>query len=176
VLTAAGITALRRRGAALLCAGIVVFCGLSLMNYHLLPRYGREDVRAAAAAVSAHEEPGDVVVVPVVRDVFRHYYEGDAPTVALHPGETTTDERVEERLREIVGGAERVWFVDSRLWKVDRERRTPRVLSEIYEETRSTVFPGARVTLYRTPGGERHDGTPGAAGRAESGATGTPGS
>jgi 4-amino-4-deoxy-L-arabinose transferase-like glycosyltransferase len=148
LVIAAGVGMLRRRAAALLCAGLVVLCGLSLRNYHVDAAYGREDVRSAVEFVEEREEPGDVILVPVVRDVFRHYYDGPAELVVLYPAQTGSDEEVARRLGELLGGARRVWFIDSRWWHVDPQRRIPEYLGQVYSSSERVVYPGVAVRLF----------------------------
>ena len=149
----AGIGLLRRRPAALLCAALVVFCGLSLRNYHAVPAYGRDDVRSAVEFVEGREEPGDVILAPVVRDVFRHYYDGPAELVVLYPGQTGSDEEVARRLGELLTDARRVWFIDSRWWHVDPQRRIPSYLGRVYETVELATFPGVAIALYQGEAG-----------------------
>jgi len=148
LLAAAGIGMLRRRPAALLCAALVVLYGWSLRNYHVETRYGREDVRGAVAVVEAGEAPGDAVLVPAVRDVFRHYYDGPATLTVLYPAQTGSDAEVARRVDDLVGSAPRVWFIESRWWHVDPERRIPAHLDAAREVLSEAELPGVRVTLY----------------------------
>jgi 4-amino-4-deoxy-L-arabinose transferase-like glycosyltransferase len=148
LLAAAGVGMLRRRAAALLCAALVLFCGLSLRNYHAVPTYGRDDVRSAVEFVAERERPNDVVLVPAVLDVFRHYYEGPAELVVLYPAQTGTDEEVARRLKELLGDAPRVWYIESRPWHVDPANRIPAYLGRVYERAESERMPGVRVELY----------------------------
>ncbi|MBD3368547.1 MAG: hypothetical protein GF405_10335 [Candidatus Eisenbacteria bacterium] len=157
MLAAAGVGMLRRRPAALLCAALVVLCGLSLWNYHADPSYGREDVRSAVEFVEQRERPGDVIFVPVVRDVFRHYYDGGAELVVLYPGQAGSDAEVSRRVPDLLGDAERVWFVESRWWHVDPGRRIPTYLDAFYRPVEEASFPGVTVTLY----GARSEAGPG---------------
>jgi hypothetical protein len=51
-----------------------------------------------------------------------------------------------------VEGHGRLWFVDSRLWHMDEDRRTPAFLEGRYRELDRRRFAGATVTLYALDG------------------------
>ncbi len=148
VTVAAGVAALPARRGAWLWAGVVLFSLLSLGRYYFVPDYSREDVRGAARYVAANERPGDIVLVPVVRDVFKFYFEGSADNFVLYRGQTASAERLRSVVESRVQGHERLWFVESRLWRMDEDLRTPIVLGELYREVDRREFAGATVTLY----------------------------
>ena len=148
VTAGAGVTGLGTWGRRLLLTLLVVFCLVSVGNYHFRPAYWREDVRAAAEHITAHERPGDIVLVPVVKRVFDYYFEGDADIFVVRPGETGSDESVAAAIDAGVEGRGRVWLVDARLWFTDPGGRIPRYLNTRYGEGEQTPFPGNTVTLY----------------------------
>ncbi len=152
VTLAAGIVSLPRVAAGLLCAAIVVFCCLSLSGYYLNPRYWKADVRSAAYYVQLNEEPGDIVLVPVVRDVFNHYYDGAAERFVFYRGQAGSDAAVRERLEREAGGAARLWYVEAREWEVDPDGRIPSVLRADHPEIDAQDFTGVSVTLFRMRG------------------------
>ncbi len=125
-----------------------LFSLLSLGNYYFVPAYAREDVRGVARYVAENERPGDIVLVPVVRDVFDFYFEGSAELFVLYRGQTASADRILSVVGERSAGRERLWFVDSRLWHMDEAQRTPGVLDERYRRLDSREFAGAKVTLY----------------------------
>ena len=151
VLVAAGVTSLRRAPGVLLCGAVVVFCGVSLWGYYHSPAYWKADVRAAARYIETREERGDAVLVPVVRDVFNFYYGGASERFVVFRGQAGTDEEIERRIAGGAGDAERLWFVDARLWFVDPDRRIPAYLDARYERLESAAFPGVSVALYSLP-------------------------
>lgn len=149
VVLGAGVASSGKRTAFVLGGVVGAFLLLSLGNYHFDPEYWREDVRAAAVQVAAREAPGDIVLVPVVKDVFDFYYDGPAELVALYPAQTGSSDEIAARLDAMVEGHTRLWFVDSRLWFADPDRRIPEYLGGSYGLIEDVDFPGVRVSLYR---------------------------
>jgi uncharacterized membrane protein len=149
VLAAAGIATLRRVGSALLCGFIALFCVVSLANYYYRGDYRREDVRGAVRYVEEQERPRDLVLAPVVGDVFDFYFRGDARLFIIYPGQAASDEEVSERIEAAIEGHGRLWFLDSRLWHADPSRRVPAYLDEHFARVDETSFDGVRVVLYR---------------------------
>jgi hypothetical protein len=86
--------------------------------------------------------------VPVVRDVFLHYYSGSADCFALFRGQTSSDERLAETIAPHAERHERLWFIDSRLWHMDEGRRTPGFLEHQFRELDRRQFAGVTLTLY----------------------------
>ena len=148
VALAAGVTALGRRRGAVLWGALVLLSCVSLGHYYLDPTYAKEDVRAAARHVAAREREGDIVLVPVVRDVFTFYFDGDADQFVLYRGQTASSEKLAARITEAVSGRHRLWFVESRLWHIDPDGRVPRFLDERYGLEERTEYPGVTVSLY----------------------------
>ncbi len=148
VTLSAGVVSLPMRRGAWLWVAVALFSLVSLRNHYFVPAYAREDIRGAARYVSENERPGDIVLVPVVRDVFTFYFDGQAEHFVLYRGQTGSAEAVERVLDERTDGFTRLWFVDSRLWHMDAARRTPSVLEERYEKLDTRSFSGATVSLY----------------------------
>lgn len=135
----------------LLAAGAA--CAVMLVadwSYLFDPAYAREDVRSAVAVVESREGPGDAIVVPVVHEVFRHYYRGSNEIALFYPdeiGREGTDARVDDLLR----AHGRVWYVRCRSWDRDpddllldafRRRATP---------AGTWSFPGVLLLAYGPP-------------------------
>ena len=148
VTMSAGVAVLPVRRGAWIWGGVVLFSLLSLGNYYFVPEYWREDVRGAASYVTAHESPGDIVLVPVVRDVFVHYFEGSAEYFVVYKGQTRSPDRLRSVIEERVGDHKRLWFVNSRLWRMDEGMRTPAVLDGLYTELDRVELAGVTVTLF----------------------------
>ena len=155
VTLAVGVASLPTRRGAWLCAAVALFSLVSLRNYYFVPEYAREDVRGAARYVAENERPGDIVLVPVVQDVFRFYFEGQAEHFALYKGQTRSADGVRRAVEERTEGSARLWFVDSRLWHMDPAGRTPSVLDARYERLDTRRFAGATVSLYALDGSTR---------------------
>jgi len=148
VVAGCGITSLRRRWASLLCVVIVLFCMVSLGNYFFRGDYRREDVRSAAAFIEEAERPGDIVLAPVVGELFQLYFEGDAEVFLIYPGQAASDALVAERIEDRIPGHDRLWFVESRLWATDPERRIPSYLTERFSVIEERRFDGVRLSLH----------------------------
>jgi uncharacterized membrane protein len=154
VTLGAGVTAFPGRRGAWLCAIVVLFSLLSFARYRALPAYQREDVRAAARYVKEHEKPGDIVLVPVVRDVFTFYFEGAADDFVLYRGQTRSSADILDVVRERTEGHRRLWFVNSRLWHMDPGMRTPAALDGAYPRLDRVGFAGVKLSLYDLSGSE----------------------
>jgi 4-amino-4-deoxy-L-arabinose transferase-like glycosyltransferase len=149
VLIAAGATRLRGLPGTVMAGLLIVLSCWSAGNYYWCPTYWREDVRSAVQYIKERETAGDVVLVPVVTDVFDHYYEGEQERFLLYPGQAGSDAEVAERVTSGVAGHQRLWFVSSRSWHVDPEGRIPASLDSRYDLLDSAHFPGVEVSLYR---------------------------
>ncbi|MCK4408858.1 MAG: hypothetical protein KAW67_02165, partial [Candidatus Eisenbacteria sp.] len=152
VTLSVGMASLPVRRGAWLLAAVVLFSLVSLQNYYFVPEYAREDVRGVARYVAENERPGDIVLVPVVRDVFTFYFEGQADHFVLYRGQAKSADAVRRVVDQRTEGLKRLWFVDSRLWHVDSARWTPSVLEERYERLDTRRFSGATVSLYALDG------------------------
>ncbi len=148
VVLAAGIRRLPTAGAWVVGAGIVGLSLVGVANYYWQPDYWREDVRGAVRYIEAAERDGDVVLVPVVTDVFDHYYGGEAPRFLLYPGQCGTDEEVAARVEAGIAGHERLWLVRSRLWHADPDGRIGSYVGAGCELLQTASFPGVTVELY----------------------------
>ncbi len=118
----------------------------SVGNYHGNDRYARDDIRAAAHWIRAHESEGESVLVPVVSNVFGYYYEGtsrvrdfwDCPNV---PDAETADRLIDER----VDGATGAWLVLSRSEALDPGHYLEPALIARGALIDDQVFPGVRL-------------------------------
>jgi hypothetical protein len=148
LLAAAGVGFLRRSRGVVLVGIILAFFVASLTNYYARPQYWKEDVRSAARYIERHEKPGDKVLVPVVLDVFDFYFHGSAKRLVIYPGHATSEAVVEEELRPTLADARRLWFVESRPWFADPDRRIPAYLERSFRRLDEQSFPGVRVSLF----------------------------
>ncbi len=152
VLLGGGIARLPRAPAWIVGGLMFALCLVGVGNAYWNPEYWREDVRAAARYIEMAERPGDVILVPVVTDVFDHYYEGDAPSFLLYPGQCGSDSEVARRVEEGVAGHERVWLVEGRLWHADPDGRIVQYLERRHRRLKTEGFPGVTVRLYALGG------------------------
>ena len=148
VTLSAGVVSLPVRRGAWLWVAVALLSLVSLRNHYFVPEYAREDIRGVARYVAENERPGDIVLVPVVRDVFTFYFAGQAGHFVLYRGQTESSGAVTRVVDECTEGFKRLWFVDSRLWHMDPARRTPSVLEDRYEKLDRRSFSGATVSLY----------------------------
>ncbi len=148
VLFGGGIALLRRTPAVLLGGAMVLFSVVALLNYYGRPEYAREDVRGAALYVQANERPGDVVLVPVIKDVFEFYYAGSAERFLLYPGQAGSDDEVAARIESGVRGHGRLWHVEARPWRTDPGGRIPAYLEVHYRLLDERTLAGTRLRLY----------------------------
>ena len=148
IVLAAGLASQPLRRRAWLWGGVVLFSLWSLSNYFFVPEYSREDLRGAAHYVASAERPGDVVLVPSVGDVFAYYFDGAAGIFAVYRSDTATEERLTAAVQAGTTGRARLWFVNSRLWRMDEQLRTPGFLDERYRELDRHELAGATVVLY----------------------------
>jgi len=148
VVLAAGVRRLPTAGAWVVGAGIVGFSLFGVGNYYWEPDYWREDVRSAARYIESAELDGDVVLVPVVTDVFDYYYGGTAPRFLFYPGQCGSDEEVAERVDAGTRGYRRLWLVRSRIWHADPDDRITSYVDTGHRLLQSASFPGVEVNLY----------------------------
>jgi 4-amino-4-deoxy-L-arabinose transferase-like glycosyltransferase len=164
VVAAAGVGWLPRWPRAVLAGVIVLASGISLWHHYYDPGHWKEDVRSAARYIEEHELAGDVVVAPVVAEVFDYYFRGDAEWFTVYASQTGSDERVRTVVDEGAGGARRLWLIDARLWGVDPDRRIPAYLGGRHALLDRQVFPNAVLSLYGVSreegGGERVSAIP----------------
>lgn len=148
VLAAAGARRLRGLPGRAVAGLLIVLCLWSAGNYYWNPAYWREDVRGAVQYIEERETSGDIVLVPVVTDVFDHYYGGEQERFLLYRGQAESDAEVGERVTSGVSGRQRLWYVSSRPWHVDPEGRIAEYLDSRYELEDVADFPGVQVRLY----------------------------
>jgi len=143
---ALGVARLPGRAAALAGTAWLALTLWSTANYHLSDRYARDDIRAAAAWVAAHGEPGEPVLVPVVTDVFTLYYEGAAVVKDFWQSGPVDDLATARRLvAERVGDAPMAWLVLSRSAALDPSHYLPVALAELGYVATDRTFPGVRL-------------------------------
>ncbi len=137
----------RRIPRSLAIAAVSAVMLASDWNYHADPAYAREDVRSAAAIVGREERPGDLVFVPTVHDVFRHYYGGSNEIRVIYPADLGR-ERLGRRVAAAFAEHSRIWYVRSRGWAVDPDGLLPGALSAGGKLTGTWEAPGVAIMLY----------------------------
>jgi 4-amino-4-deoxy-L-arabinose transferase-like glycosyltransferase len=151
VIAHGAVTLRRGRWLALV---LLAFFAFSLVGYYGIERYAREDLRSAAEAVAAEATAEDVLLVPVVSSLFRHYYEGEGTIKEFWdcPKIRTRDEAV-TALRLRSAGARRAWLVLSRSWDLDPHGHLEPAGTGLGEVVVRFEAPGVKVVGLRLPGG-----------------------
>ncbi len=125
-----------------------LFSVVALSNYYTA-RSTRGRTCAARLGTSRRTNgPGDVVLVPVIKDVFEHYYGGSAERLVLYPGQAGSDDEVAARIEDGVRGHARLWYVEARPWRTDPDGRIPAYLGAHYDLLEERSLAGARLCLY----------------------------
>lgn len=135
----------------LLVAAVGAVLLLSDWNYHHVPRYARDDARAAAGVVNGHELRGDLIVIPTISEVFERYYEGPNKIMVFFP-DVIGREEVVERIDAYLELHGRIWYLKCRNWIVDRDDMMIEILSSRAGLEESWRFPGVVLQLYRKNG------------------------
>ncbi|MCX5801543.1 MAG: glycosyltransferase family 39 protein [Candidatus Eisenbacteria bacterium] len=139
-----------------LCALVLGTMLLSLWNYYRVPRYGKDDFRAASRTLEAEFAPGDMVFTEGTYEPLLYYLrhghsgQGGAPItfLPLYPEMVGNDARVRDYVLEKAREANRVWLVTSRLWNLDPERKVPALFQQMFLAEREFHFQGVDVVLY----------------------------
>ncbi|MCS6802002.1 MAG: glycosyltransferase family 39 protein [Chloroflexota bacterium] len=152
LLLGVGVTRLARWWRPLGIVGVVAVAGpavVALARYHE-PAYARDDFRAAAAYVSAHLEPGDIVLLNAgyAFKAFEHYFVGDAPVIALPAPHPPDDPRLEEATTRAGAGAPRAWLVLWQDYYSDPRGVVQRTLERDGIQIDGRAFHGVNVARY----------------------------
>ncbi len=116
-------------------------------NYHINPKYARDDFRSAAGFVEENEIAGDIVLVAGFDLNFMHYYKGINEVVTLYPSAMTSD-RVGEEISKLSATGNRIWYIRCRNWSVDPEDLILLFLSDNSKSLLVKEMPGIRVYLF----------------------------
>lgn len=143
---ALGLTRLPRTAGAILGTVWLVLTAWSAANYHLAPRYARDDVRAAAEWIRDHGSPGEPVLVPVVTNVFEHYYRGGNEVKDFWACPQVSDAQEARReIRARVDGARGAWLVLSRIEALDPGHHLETAFRSLDPGILDIDFPGVTV-------------------------------
>lgn len=122
---------------------LVLFC-VALSQHYWNPSYAKADLRGAAEELESLVDPGDTVLVGIVTDPFRHYFEASNPVLGLWPGMGTGE--IGERLGMVEGKG---YLVSARDWEWGGEDK---LLSAFVERRveRTATLQGVRIyTLHK---------------------------
>jgi mannosyltransferase len=154
-LAAAGIARLERRRGAFLGGALILLFLISLSGYYHSERYAKEDLRGAAALVTARAAPGEIVFLPVGLPPFLYYYDGAAPVRANWDFiARRTRSELTAFLTEYLAGADSGWVVIARNWKVDPGGLLPEVLAAETQILSDDELTGVRILHWRRRAGE----------------------
>jgi mannosyltransferase len=134
--------------AILVCAVM----GVAGWNYHVDPRYARDDVRSAVALIEDNEKEGELILCISSRGVIEHYYDGPNWVKELNPsafGSGQVEERIEGYLEEHA----RIWYLRCRPWDTDPDDSLRKILESNGRRVATWAFPGVQVLLFEKPQG-----------------------
>ena len=147
--SALGATRLPRRVGLVLGGIWLAMTVWSTGNYHLDPRYARDDIRAAAAWIAERGASDEPVLVPVVTGVFLHYYRGEGEVKDFWDCARVSDaETARRELSTRIGDAPGAWLVLSRSASMDPGHHLDHAFSE-RGDCETHRFPGVEVVHLR---------------------------
>lgn len=109
--------------------------------------YAREDTRAAAAYVGAHDPSATVVLVGDAADAFGRYA-GTARTVVILPNEANDPTLLRERVDTALKDRHEVWLLAARPWTTDRYDHVRALLEARYAAREEVHFAGVSLRRY----------------------------
>jgi 4-amino-4-deoxy-L-arabinose transferase-like glycosyltransferase len=150
---AAGLGAVRRLrwlAATLLVALVLLASGVGLSNHYFDARYANGDYKGIAAYLQEHGRPRDAIALSgeAVNRLFRYYYRGQLPVLALDPGDD-----VPARLKSWSSDYDRIWFMP--YWQTELDSRMETWLAANLYPARTDWFANARLNLYGVAGDPR---------------------
>ncbi|HKK72583.1 MAG TPA: glycosyltransferase family 39 protein [Candidatus Krumholzibacteria bacterium] len=148
VFVAAGLNRLPVRWGLVLLLVWIGLTGVSLQRMWFDPEHVHEDVRGAARLIANREGPDDAILVPTVRHVFDFYYRGESPRSGMQFRRAMPPDEVDEALERVGEGRRFLWYVKSRPWFGDPERRIDESLRRRHEQISRFEMPGVEVYLF----------------------------
>ena len=112
------------------------------------PDYAREDLRGAAAWVESLDPSPDLVLMQGAPAPFLRYYQG-SPTKIYWAAYFAQGREGRDKLNELLGGAERVVWLGTRLWYEDPERKVFGWLEEDNPPLERHHSPGVEAVLFQ---------------------------
>ncbi|NOZ29092.1 MAG: hypothetical protein GXP39_13730 [Chloroflexi bacterium] len=143
----------RRTPGTLLLGGtflaVLLAANLAALPWDWRPETRREDWRAAARYIEAHEGPNDAILIHVdyVRTAFLRYYRGKLPVYFPFGGRLDDMAQVAPPL-EGMSGFDTIWLVESHLENVDDDRLVERWLGERYPLVTEQFPAGVVIRAY----------------------------
>lgn len=153
LLLAAGLADLRRPARTLALIAVGALWALALGRWWFDPRYGKEDMRAAARVIAAEALPGEQVVAANSEDLLGYYLRDRLPIKPLWLGWAADPPTLAARLDERLANATGTWVVASRTEDLDPRGTFARMMDERHPEAERYAFSGVRVWHVTGPGG-----------------------
>ena len=121
----------------------------SLYGYYTDSRYVKEDIRQAAAIVTAGNAAGAPILVPVVTSSFAYYYSGPGEIIDTY-GRPALDSAAaaDAFCDSLLAGRQRCWVVASRMWFFDPEGFLPTALARRGHLRVADHAPGVEVYVW----------------------------
>jgi 4-amino-4-deoxy-L-arabinose transferase-like glycosyltransferase len=148
IFVAAGLNRLPVRWSLALLVVWIGLTGISLQRMWFDPEHVHEDVRGAARLIEDREGPDDAILVPTVRHVFDFYYRGESPRSGMAGRRAMDPASMDEALAGVGPGRRFLWYVKSRPWFGDPERRIEESLRRRHEQISRFEMPGVEVFLF----------------------------
>ncbi len=147
-LVSTALSALPKRLVAVVWFCVMTTICASVGNYYYNARYAKEDLRSAANYIESHADSEDCLLVPTVKEVFKHYYDGTNPVYEVYAPAGTPKERVEDRLTDLFARCNSYWYIRAREWVDDPDNYLIDILSERSVPVESVDFTGVRLIRF----------------------------
>lgn len=145
LILAAGLADLGPRLRAGFALAVAAIWAVSLQHQYFDPRYGKEDIRAAAALLAERGRPGERVIAANTESVLSYYYRGPMRVEPFWLGFAGNPARLEAELSESVAGTSGAWVVMSRAEDLDPTGAFARALEARYPGAEAFPFEGVKV-------------------------------
>ena len=150
-LLAAGFADLSPRRRAGLGGAVALLWAFSLHHHYFDPRYGKEDMRAAGALLTARAVAGERIVAANTADLLFYYYRGPVPISHYWLGWAADSVARSQRLDRLIADAPGAWVVLSRGEDIDPTGAFARHLDERHPDAERFRFEGVRMWHLRRP-------------------------
>ncbi len=150
-LLAAGLADLSLRRRVGFAVAIAMLWAFSLQHHYFDPRYGKEDMRAAGALLTARAVAGERIVAANTEDLLFYYYRGPVPVATYWLGWAADPVIRAQRLDRLIADAPGAWVVLSRGEDLDPTGAFGRHLDARDPPAERYDFEGVRVWHLRRP-------------------------
>ncbi len=145
LVLAAAFADLKPRARAAFGAAVALLWTVSLGHHYFDPRYGKEDMRAAAALIAKAGAPGEKVLAVNTQNPLFYYYRGPLPVTPFWLGFARDPARLDLELDRALAGSGGAWVVLSRPEDLDPAGAFGRRLEARYPDAERHAFEGVRV-------------------------------